>query len=349
MPKQQGRPSPGRSFYLLSTSCGTLAVAAVVSAVYPAPGAAPRPSADRAPAVQWDEYWEDVDESAPLGGGPLEIPTIGEVPDDYDERYAALDAARGAEDASEDAGDDWALPPMDYYIPGHSDWAELPEEDAPPEPVNPEPVIPEPFTPAVPAAPEPPAPTDTPPPPVEPPPPPPPVGPPPPPPVTTPTVPTTPVIPPPPDEPAPPAPPVPEPPADRVLALGERYDLLAPDGTLLFSLTLVRVEDDVTCTAPDSVPPENGHLVGLHLEIAAAPESTPPVPNPADFGFLDGDARTDDVDTDSAAACLVEPELPPSAEEGRPAAQTIVVDVPALTGTLVYRPEDWPTGLRWRL
>ena len=111
------------------------------------------------------------------------------------------------------------------------------------------------------------------------------------------------------------------------------------EGTVLFSLTLVRVDTDVACTAPGALPAENGHLIGLHVEVAVpeppAGDAPPPV-SAADFRFLDADAvLTADVDTGSSAACL---------EDG-----TVVLDVPAVTGTVLYRPASWPAALRWGL
>jgi hypothetical protein len=106
-------------------------------------------------------------------------------------------------------------------------------------------------------------------------------------------------------------------------------------GTVLFSITLVRIDTALACTAPGALPAENGHLVGLHVEVVAAdaPAGPPPV-TAADFRFLDDTGvLTADVDTDSSAACL---------EDG-----TVVLDVPAVTGTVVYRPASWPAALRW--
>ena len=322
------RPRGGRSVFVLGTCCGTLAVAAVVSAVHPASEPASLPRADSAPAAQWekhwDEQWEDVDESAPVGG-PLEIPTIGEVPDDYDERYAALDAARAAEAAraasaqpSEPAGP----PPPTPESP-----AEAPPP-APPvtPPVEAPPVEASPVeTPAVEPAGSPPAAGEVP--------------------VPTEPVPSAPPLPaeesPAEEPPAEESPPV-EAPAEPELIPGEQPDHLDADDTVPFSRTLVRVDGDLVCTAPGSVPAENGHLIALHFEVAPT-EAEVPALDAADFRFLDGDGvLTDDVDTDSAAACLTETD-PPGEHAG---IQTVVLDVPALTGTLVHRSESWPTGLR---
>ena len=121
---------------------------------------------------------------------------------------------------------------------------------------------------------------------------------------------------------------------------------MGAEGQVLFSITLVRVDAALTCTAPGSLPAENGQLIGLHVEVVDGEPATSV--DAADFGFLDAaGVLTADVDTDSSAACLEDawPSGPPS--PGTPVAGTVVLDVPAVTGTVVYRPASWPAGLRW--
>ena len=106
---------------------------------------------------------------------------------------------------------------------------------------------------------------------------------------------------------------------------------------------------DLTCTADASRPPKRGHLVGLNVKVLSGPETTV---SPADFQFLgpDGDTVTD-VSTASSTACLDETGSWPGGRPGpdEPVAGTIVVDVPAVTGTIVYRPATWPASLRWHV
>jgi hypothetical protein len=325
------RPGAGRAVYTLGTCCGTLAVAAVVSAVYPVPepvlrsGGAPVTARDDVLSALTD-VWFPLDESAPVGG-PLETPTIGVGLPEYDDQMEALESAREPAPRPPVRSDDVPAP-----APGRIE--ELPPGELPgrpPEPPLLPPVVREPQPPAAsPTTPPPADPTPTTPPPAGPTPTtPPPAGP-------TPTTPSP--VEEPPEEPAEPPeePPLP-PPDDTTLALGERYDHVDAEGTVLFSLTLVRVETDVVCTAPGALPAENGHLIGLHVEVAAPPAGdAPPSVSSADFRFLDADAvLTADVDTGSSAACL---------EDG-----TVVLDVPAVTGTVLYRPASWPAALRWVL
>jgi len=342
--QESHRPRAGRVVYSLGTCCGTLAVAAVVSAVYPVPEPVAR-SGD-APAAAPDDVlstltdvWFPVDGSAPVGG-PLEPPTIGVGLLEFDDQMEALEAAREAPRSP--VRTEGRRPPAparsEQPAPG-----ELPGR--PPDPPELPPVVreptPSPTPPATetPAAPATPAPT-TPPPALP----------------TTPT-PTTPTTPPPVEEPPeeppplveepPEEPPPPPPPDDTTLALGERYDHVDSAGTVLFSVTLVRIDTALACTAPGSVPAENGHLIGLHVEVVVPgppADGGPPPVGAADFRFLGADdVLTADVDTDSSAACLEDGRPGPDA----PGGGTVVLDVPAVTGTVVYRPASWPAGLRW--
>jgi hypothetical protein len=313
--KQDDRPRTGRAVHVLGTACGTLTVAAVVSALYPVPD--PILRADRATATTQDdvlvlgEDWSAVDESEP-SGGPLQIPTIGEGLREYDEQMEDLDAARRAE------------VPAAPVAPPSSDFPEPVAVEPPPPtdaPVVPEPpaVPPEVPTPAVtdPAAPPTDAPTVPEPPAV--------------PPEATEAPPTPPVNGPPPATPTTPAPA----PTDTTLSLGERYDHTDAAGNVDFSITLVAVDTALTCTSPASVPPENGQLIGLHVEVIA-PQPPAEGVTAADFRFLGPDGvLTADVDTASAAACLAEGQPGPDS----PVGGTVVLDVPTTDGTIVYRPE----------
>ncbi|WP_116452299.1 hypothetical protein [Blastococcus litoris] len=349
------RPAAGRSVYVLGTTCGTLAVAAVVSAVYPVPyptaqrGELPATSQDDVLSTL-DDVWFPVDESAPTGG-PLQVPDIGVVLEDYDERYSALEAARAEEagddyvPSSDDDADDARIPANRYDSLDELDNPVERLPAPPPAPVEP-PVLgpPAPPPPAAPAVtdPAPTAPASPSTPPVAPPAPQTPTRPAPttPPPTTPPTTPT--------EEPPPPPPP----PADTTLALGERYEHTAADGTVDFTITLVSVEADIACAA-GTVAAENGHLLGLHVEVAdptPAAEAEAPSPSAADFRFVGADdVVTADVDTAASAGCLENgwPDGRPGPDT--PAAGTVVLDVPATTGTLVYRPADWTAGIRWNL
>ncbi len=387
MGKHTARPRSGRTVPTLGTCCGTLAVAAVVAALQPA--VAPLPQADRTPVAADDRQWGAVDESPPAGG-PLEVPTIGVVVSDYDERYAALTAARLTPAAPEPIASSRVAGPTEEPIPAPpaepppAPPAALPAPAVPPQPTasppptasseptaspqptaSSEPTVPpqptvsseEPAEPpsraaaAVPSTP-PPSVTETPPSASE----------------TRPSATATPPsateTPPPPEETPPPAeetppadeespPPAPEPPGSRKLALGEVYEQRDDAGHVVFSISLERIAVDLPCPAADALPAENGHLTGLELRVLAGPAgSESPEIRAGDFRFIGPDGGTvSDVATDSAAACLDEAAAWPSGRPGpeQPVAGTIVLDVPAVTGTIVYRPASWSSGLRWRV
>jgi hypothetical protein len=339
---RRDQPRAGRSIYVLGTSCGTLAVAALVSAVQPL--SQPVTQADREPAGQEDLLSALEDLRFPLDrsgfvGGPLEIPQIGAVLDDYEERYAALDAARAAEKSA--AEQSYDQPALEDFL----------ADERPPTPAGPTPPPAPPAMPPAPAAPPPTPAGEAPP--VEPPalqPPaapavtdPTPPAPPPPPSTTTPT--ETPA-----EEPETPTE-QPPPPADESLALEERYEHRDSDGNVDFTITLVHVDATLICTAAGHLPAENGHLIGLQVKVAdptPPAEGEPPI-DAADFRFVGADGEvTKDVDTASSAGCLENgwPEGRPG--PGESAAGTVVLDVPALTGTVVYRPKAWSSGVRWQ-
>jgi hypothetical protein len=143
--------------------------------------------------------------------------------------------------------------------------------------------------------------------------------------------------------------PTPGPSRDTTLALGEIHQETDASGKTIFSIALDSVAVDLTCTADASRSAKRGHLVGLNVRVLSGPETTV---SAADFQFLgsDGDAVTD-VATTPAAACLDETGSWPGGRPGpdQPVAGTIVVDVPAVTGTIVYRPATWPASLRWHV
>jgi hypothetical protein len=332
---------------VLGTCCGTLTVAAFVSAVSPVPE--PPLHVDRTATTTDDPGWPAVDTSPPAAG-PLEIPTIGVVLTDYDAQMEALTAARAA--AAADAAPAPLRPPSPTPVGPEPSRVEA----APPRPTEPPPAA-EPSAPATqppvtplvtdeqfPAEPSPPS-TPTP---------------------TTPTTPSsstpatpTPTTPTPATEEPPPAE---ENPVETTLALGERYERRDAGGAVVFSLTLMTVDTEPACTEAGSLPAENGRLIGLHVEVLHGPEaaadgeSAPPEEPPSfsatDFGFVGADdVVVADVGTDSAVACLADATAWPAGHPGpgQLVEGTLVLDVPAATGTIVYRPASWPAGLRWQV
>jgi hypothetical protein len=375
MGKHRAPPGPGRSVRALAACCSTLTVAALVSAAQPIPGGPAQTvqSALTGPAATVIEDlalgWSPVDESAPTGG-PLEIPTIGVVGTDYDEQAAEQDAAPSPSAVSATEAPFQVGPP-----PEPPDSLQvLAAEDVPPSLTAPAQPSPSPeatatpeetFTPEATAAPETasttpeetsqaptssqsaakqaaPTVSQTP--------------------SSTPTATSRPTptstpqgtssateTPTPSDTPSPTETPTPGPQRNTTLALGETHQETDASGKPIFSIALASVAVDLTCTAADSRPAKRGHLVGLNVRVLSGPETTV---SAEDFQFRssDGDAVTD-VATASAAACLDETGSWPGGRPGpdQPVAGTIVVDVPAVTGTILYRPAGWPASLRWQV
>jgi hypothetical protein len=134
-------------------------------------------------------------------------------------------------------------------------------------------------------------------------------------------------------------------PERKGLAPGERYEQLDATGQVIFSITVDRMVVDVPCTGARSLPAENGHLIGVKMHVQIGPGSAAdkelPAITAADFRFVGADdVAVADVATASATACLDEagawPDGSPTPEE--PTVATIVLDVPAVPGTIVYRP-----------
>jgi hypothetical protein len=137
------------------------------------------------------------------------------------------------------------------------------------------------------------------------------------------------------------------------LTLGQRYDVLDPSGKVAYTIVVNRVVADIHCTAAGSVPAEHGHLVGVKLRVitGAHPAGEPQAFLPADFRFVGADGTpVTDVATKSAATCLEPADEFPTAPVGadQKVDGTIVLDVPATTGTVAYRPASGPTTLLWK-
>jgi hypothetical protein len=377
MGKHRAPPGPGRPVRALAACCSTLTVAALLSAGHPIPAGPVQTvqSAHTGSAAtvieDWALGWSPVDESAPTGG-PLEIPTIGVVGTDYDEQDAEQDAAQDAAQSPSAVAATEA--PLEVSPPPEppDSLQVLAAENVPPSPTAPAQPSPSPeaaVTPEASATPEAtsttpeetsqapttsqsaakqaaptvsqtpssthtatsgPTETSTP--------------------ESTSSATETPTpTPTPSDTPSATETPTPGPSRDTTLALGETHQETDASGKTIFSIALDSVAVDLTCTADASRPAKRGHLVGLNVRVLSGPETTV---SAADFQFLgsDGDAVTD-VATTPAAACLDETGSWPGGRPGpdQPVAGTIVVDVPAVTGTIVYRPAGWPASLRWQV
>jgi hypothetical protein len=102
----------------------------------------------------------------------------------------------------------------------------------------------------------------------------------------------------------------------------------------------------VECTEPYAQPPENGHMVAVTMRFSTAPElATASNPyfsvSPVEFSFIGPDNITvTNLATIATFGCLPQGEVLTS-DQMMPGSQyvgKIVLDLPATTGTLVYRP-----------
>jgi hypothetical protein len=281
---------------------------------------------------------EPAGDSAPVAGGPLDMPKIGVVAPGFDERYAALLSASHTSPAPAPAAPLPTPSPTEAAPPA----APAPTSPPPVESHTSDDVTPQARPPVTPPAAEPPA--EAPPaeePPAEEPP------------AEEPPAEEPPAEEPPAEEPPAEAPPTEAPPEDVDLALGETFDVLDASGQLSYTIVVDAVTPDVVCTAEGSLPAENGHLIGLELRVITGPAPAEGTPAPAistsDFGVTGADGEpAADAETASAEACLGEAEDFPSTPLApeQETAGTVVLDVAAVTGTITYRPEG--LSLLWR-
>ena len=161
MGKNDARPRPGRMIPVIGTSCGLLAAAAFAGGMrpmvtLPEAGSATLSIADDSTPA--DVSTPDDSGTAELTGGPLEIPSIGVVAPDFDERYAALLAASQAapapvpvpvpEDSSAlveqvlPAQEPVDVPPTDPIVPAPTPTPAAVQSPATPRPSTPPPTPP---------------------------------------------------------------------------------------------------------------------------------------------------------------------------------------------------------------
>jgi hypothetical protein len=138
------------------------------------------------------------------------------------------------------------------------------------------------------------------------------------------------------------------------LAVGETFDVPDATGAVAFTITVDSLVADVPCTSEHSVPPENGHFVGVGLRVttgAPPADGKKPVFRPGGFRFLGADGTpVKGLNSDGAAACLGKADDFPSVplDPQQDVAGTIVLDVPPSTGTIAYRPDSGTTRLLWQ-
>jgi hypothetical protein len=155
--------------------------------------------------------------------------------------------------------------------------------------------------------------------------------------------------------------PVPTPPpvltSDRgnvVLEFGKPFTVVDNTGTAAFTTVVDSVATDVVCTAPDGVPAVNGHLIALQVRVTTGADLSVLGLEPAllasDFRVLAADGVTlTDAATPSADSCLPDETSLPAGPltPDQELAGTVVLEVAATTGTIVFAPGFLSTGAEW--
>lgn len=143
-----------------------------------------------------------------------------------------------------------------------------------------------------------------------------------------------------------------------VKAMGEEAGFLSrsdPSKDLLtFAVDSVTV--DPPCTADYTQPTENGHFVALAMRLATSPDMAEEpdlsyfTVNPNDFSFVGADGLTvSNLATMAAYSCIDQGQMLTSnaLAPGSQYAGTVVLDVPATTGVVIYHPMGNPSGWEW--
>jgi hypothetical protein len=140
-----------------------------------------------------------------------------------------------------------------------------------------------------------------------------------------------------------------------VLAIGEELTVFdGGTGAIAFAVAVEGVSPDVACADPASPPAENGHLIAVQVRVTTGADLAaiggPPVVRAADFRFLGPDGvPLAAAGTPGAVACLPDAvPLPPGpVTAGQELTATVVLDVPATTGTVVFAPDFLAAGAEW--
>lgn len=136
-----------------------------------------------------------------------------------------------------------------------------------------------------------------------------------------------------------------------VMQLGEEAQLGEAGGETMVAFTVDSIAPPPQCEFVE--PPENGHLVALQMRVSTSAElSDTFLILPADFSFVGADGVTvSNLDTFPAFSCL-DPGQQLTQDPLSPASQyvgAVVLDVPAPTGTIIYRPTMAPrAGWEWQ-
>lgn len=140
-----------------------------------------------------------------------------------------------------------------------------------------------------------------------------------------------------------------------VKALGEEGGLTGADGEPVLTFAVDAITPDVQCTEDFASPAENGHLTAVQVRAATTPGVTAEdlgymTINAYDWAFVGADGITfSNVDTIATYGCLNQSVLFPQ-DQLRPGSQyagTILLDLPAASGALIYTPSSVMDGTGW--
>lgn len=153
---------------------------------------------------------------------------------------------------------------------------------------------------------------------------------------------------------APPAPTEPpqSPRGNYLAAVGEESRVTL-DGVPIIYFTIDSITPDVPCTGDYVQPAENGHFVALQMRVATTTDLPAEVywsVSPDDFAFVRPDGVTVDNVLTTATFSCIDTGLLFTNDILSPASQylgTIMLDLPATTGTLIYRPSPAGGALGW--
>lgn len=137
--------------------------------------------------------------------------------------------------------------------------------------------------------------------------------------------------------------------------IGEPFGIHAEDNPDRNVVTYVvkDIEVDPQCTAPYVQEPEHGRFIAVDMEVetVADPEFTevmygPIAPGANSFKMIDANGTTvNSVASGPSYGCFNQSEMMPSTVgPGERAAGKIVLDVPSVEGTLIYRENVMPDG-----
>lgn len=144
-----------------------------------------------------------------------------------------------------------------------------------------------------------------------------------------------------------------------VKALGEEGGFTGPDGERLLSFAVDAIQP-AECTAEwreYGSPSQNGHLMEVRLRVSTAPELAQDqalsyfTVSSYDFDYIGPDGVTvSAVDSPATYGCLPQNAMftQNPLGPGQQFVGSIVVDVPAPSGTLIYRPAVASNGWEWQ-